>query len=88
MLEWILISLVGAGFAILLITPRERNKKTISKKNEFDGYDDYAVLMILVKNRRYKEAKRKIRKVYRDEANIDRKRLIDKVWREVERFGR
>ncbi|MDW8084339.1 MAG: hypothetical protein RMI49_03980 [Candidatus Caldarchaeum sp.] len=90
MIEWelaTLIALIGAGLAAILLTPREKKKKNLTKKDEFEGLDDYAVLLILTRSGRARDALKRVKQLLRKETNAGRRRLLEKVLDEVKKVG-
>ncbi|MCS6783713.1 MAG: hypothetical protein RMI43_02630 [Candidatus Caldarchaeum sp.] len=84
--DWVLptlLLLVLAGFAAILLTPREKKRKIQSARNEFEGLDDYGVLHVLIHSGRYRQALKKIRQMIRDEHNLTRRRMLEKIDEEV-----
>lgn len=81
----VLIFLVAAGFVILFFTPREKTTKSTPRKNEFEWLDDFGMLLILVKNRRYDETLKKLKKLVRKEQNAERRLILKKLGEEVKK---
>ncbi|MCS7109919.1 MAG: hypothetical protein NZ956_00425 [Candidatus Caldarchaeum sp.] len=84
--DWVLptlLLLVLAGFAAILLTPREKKRKIQSGRNEFEGMDDYGILHVLIQSGRHREALKKIRQMSRNEQNLTRRRMLEKVGEEV-----
>jgi len=81
----VLIFLVAAGFLLLYLTPREKTKKSTPRGKEFEWLDDFALLLVLVKSRKYVEALKRVKKILRKERNAERRLILEKFRAEVKK---
>ncbi|MCS6769516.1 MAG: hypothetical protein NZ570_03665 [Candidatus Caldarchaeum sp.] len=81
----VIVALAAAGTLAILLTPRERSKKTKPPSFNIKGLDDYALLYSLMEQKRQKELLRTVRQLLKKSGTVEEKMLLKRLESQVRR---